>query len=107
MEAGEGDMSKGLDMQDVRVSRRDGLLEAEVDGELIGLHIDNGTCYGFNLTATRVWALIEQPTTVGALCEQLTRDYDVPPDRCRSEVSALLKELETDGLVTLEPVAAE
>lgn len=93
-------------MDDMRVSRKDGLLEAEVDGELIGLHVENGTCYGFNTTATRVWALIEEPTTMTALCERLVSDYAVAPEQCRDEVTALLGELQADGLVVLEPVSA-
>jgi hypothetical protein len=42
-----------------------GVIEAEVDGELVALHVDKGTCYGFNGTATRIWALIETPLTAG------------------------------------------
>ena len=38
---------------DVIVHRRAGLIEAEVDGELVVLHEGNGTCYGFDGTATR------------------------------------------------------
>ncbi len=30
--------------EDRIVSRRDGMIEAEVDGELLGLHIDKGFC---------------------------------------------------------------
>lgn len=89
--------------KDVLVSREAGLLEAEVDGELIGLHIDNGTCYGFSPTATRVWALIEQPMTMREIVGRLTREYAVEEARCEAEVTALLHELETDGLVTLSP----
>jgi hypothetical protein len=88
---------------DMLVSRQAGLLEAEVDGELIGLHIDNGTCYGFNPTATRIWALIEQPMTVGALIGQLASEYEVDADLCRADVTALLAELQADGLVALSP----
>lgn len=88
---------------DMLVSRQAGLLEAEVDGELIGLHIDNGTCYGFNPTATRIWALIEQPMTVRALVERLSTEYEVDAERCRADVAALLGELQADGLVALSP----
>jgi hypothetical protein len=84
------------------IRRRAGLIEAEVDGELIGLHIDNGTCYGFNETATRVWGLIDEPHTISEICQALASEFDVPPDRCRGEVSALLRDLHADGLIALE-----
>jgi len=49
------------------VTRTEGLIEAEVDGEIVALHVETGTCYGFNLPATRIWALLERPMTVEEL----------------------------------------
>jgi len=87
--------------EDLIVARRGGLLEAEVDGELVGLHVDNGTCYGFNSTATRIWALIEVPKRVGELRDILGTEFDVPPDVCEAQLMELLRALEADGLVEL------
>lgn len=87
--------------QDLIVSRRAELIETEVDGELVALHVDKGTCYGFNGTATRIWALIEQPRRVSELREELTREFDVDPEVCERQLGELLKELEADGLVEL------
>jgi len=89
--------------EDFLVVRRPGLLETEVDGELVGLHVDNGTCYGFNATATRIWSMIETPATIGALRDALTTEFDVDPEKCETELLALLRELEADGLVELRP----
>ena len=83
----------------VTVARRPGLIEALVDGELIGLHVDNGLCYGFNDTATRIWVLIEQPATLGAICAALTREFAVDPETCAREVMDLVDSLHRDGLV--------
>ena len=84
-------------------ARRDGLIEAEVDGELVGLHIDNGYCYGFNPTATRIWALIENPQTITQLCRTLAEEFEIEPDAARPDVLALLEELQRDKLVDLTP----
>ncbi|HEX2763968.1 MAG TPA: PqqD family protein [Allosphingosinicella sp.] len=83
------------------VKRCVGLLEAEVDGEIVGLHVDKGTCYGFNATATRVWSLIETPRTIAELRDALLEEYDVDPGVCEAELGDLLTELEADGLVEL------
>lgn len=91
--------------QELIVSRRAELIETEVDGELVALHVDNGTCYGFNGTATRIWALIEQPRRLSELKEELTREFDVDPEVCERQLRDLLKELEGDGLVELSPAA--
>ncbi len=84
-----------------RVSRQTGLLEAEVDGELVGLHIDNGTAYGFNGPATRIWALIEEPQTLDEICAVLTAEYEVDAQTCAADVTDVLEELEREGLVEL------
>jgi hypothetical protein len=91
--------------EDMLVSRRAGLIEAEVDGELVALHVDNGTCYGFNSTATRIWGMIEEPKRLSALRDALVAEFDVAPDVCEAELLDLLKDLEGDGLVELSPVA--
>ena len=87
------------------VSRRAELIETEVDGELVALHVDKGTCYGFNGTATRIWALIEQPRRFSELKEVLTREFDVDPEVCERQLGDLLRDLEGDGLVELAPAA--
>lgn len=91
--------------EDMLVSRRAGLIEAEVDGELVALHVDNGTCYGFNSTATRIWSMIEEPKRLSALRDSLVEEFDVAPEVCEAELLDLLKDLEGDGLVELSPVA--
>ena len=83
------------------VSRANGLLEAEVDGEMVGLHVDNGTCYGFNGTAYRIWQLIEQPKTVAALCAVLVEEFEIDAVTCETDVREVLQDLSQDGLVTL------
>ena len=85
------------------VRRGTGLLEAEVGGELVGLNVEQGTCYGFNATATRVWALIEEPKLFSDLRDTLMGEYEVDEDTCGRELMDLLKDLEKDGLVILEP----
>ena len=91
--------------QDLLVSRRAELIETEVDGELVALHIDNGTCYGFNGTATRIWSLIERPRRMSELRDELLREFDVDPELCERQLGELLRELEADGLVELAAAA--
>jgi hypothetical protein len=85
----------------VTIRRREELLEAEVDGELVALHVDRGTCYGYNPTATRIWALLAEPRSLAELCDLLMREYEVDLATCERDVAALLRELETDGLVEI------
>ncbi len=89
--------------QDYIVSRRGEMIETEVDGELVALHIDNGTCYGFNSTATRIWSMIEQPKRLSELTEELMREFDVDEATCQAQLKELLDELAADGLAEIRP----
>ena len=92
-------------MNDPLVQRSGRLIEAEIDEELIGLDVEQGTCFGFNATATRVWALIETPKRFSELRDALLAEYDVDAATCEAELRSLLAELEADGLVEMEPAA--
>lgn len=87
----------------MRVERRGEMIETEVDGELVALHIDNGTCYGFNSTATRIWSMIEQPRLLSELTGELMREFDVDAATCEAQLRELLDELAADGLVEIKP----
>ena len=82
-----------------RIIRCEELLEADVNGEIVALHIDKGQCYGMNSVASRVWALLAEPTSAEDICSKLADEYDVDPATCRADVDALLAELRSEGLI--------
>lgn len=94
---------EGQVANDLLVERRGEMIETEVDGELVALHIDNGTCYGFNSTATRIWAMIEQPRRLSELKDELMREFEVDSATCEAQLKELLNELAADGLVEIRP----
>ena len=96
------------------IRRNAEFMEAEVDGELVALHVDKGTCYGFNATATRIWNLLAEPKTLAELHEAVifhARDLRLDVLGAQplldgvdgaTHVVALLRDLEADGLVAIE-----
>lgn len=82
------------------------LLEAELDSELIALDVDRGACYGFNATATRVWALIEQPKRLSEIRDALLGEYEIDEETCLSDLAGLVEILAAKGLVEIEAAAA-
>ena len=73
-----------------------------MDGELIGLEVANGVCFGFNSTATRIWELLETPRRVSELRDTLVAEFEVEPATCERQLIGLLRDLEKDGLVEME-----
>ncbi len=88
---------------DAMVTRHPGMIDTMIGDELIGLDLESGNCYGFNATATRIWALAASPIRFGALCDQLVCEYEVDADQCRRDTSVLLSMLGKDGLITVTP----
>ena len=62
---------------DLVVRQADDLLTTSVDGDLLGMSIDRGTCYGFNATATRSWELLTEPQSLDSLCAKLLAEFEV------------------------------
>jgi hypothetical protein len=81
------------------VARGSGLIEAEVDGEVVALHIDKGMCYGLNKTGSRIWRMIAQPIRIDAVCAGLIAECQVDAATCARDVLDLLEELRAEGLI--------
>lgn len=62
-------------------------------GEAVILDLKSGVYYGLNPVGARVWSLIQEPRTVGAVLETLLEEYDVEPGCCEAELFALLEDL--------------
>lgn len=86
---------------DIVVRNDNELLTVEVDGELIGMSVERGACYGLNSVGTRIWELLAEPRSIASLCEQLTGEYEVEQDACLREVLDLVEELRAEGLVSV------
>ena len=88
-----------LTREDVLVRNDSELLTTVVDGELIGMSVERGACYGLNAVGTRIWELLEQPRSIDNLCAALTEEFDVDTSDCLRDVLDLAEDLRTEGLV--------
>jgi len=71
-------------------------------GELVILELNTGKYYGLNRVGTRIWNLIQEPRRVSDILNIILNEYDVEPDRCERDLSALLQDLATHGLMEIE-----
>jgi hypothetical protein len=54
----------------------------------------------------RVWELLKQPTSVGALRDALLDEYEVDQDRCAQDLLALLRKMRDEGLIEVRAAAS-
>lgn len=81
------------------VSRKAGIIEAEIEGEVVALNVETGTCYGLNQVGSRIWHMIATSPRISDICEALLAEYAVGPDDCERQVLDLLEDLYTEGLI--------
>lgn len=81
------------------VERTTDLIQTEIDGELVALDVEQGNCFGFNATATRVWQLLDQPRPVEFIVDTLTDEFAVERAECERTVGALIDDLAARKLV--------
>ena len=82
--------------------RNKDVLTAEVDGELVMMSMQAGNYYSIGGIGTLVWALLDQPRSLGELVEAVVADYDVQRERAATDVVAFIEEL--TGLNLIEPI---
>ena len=87
--------------------RLDGLIEAEVDDEILALHVEQGVCYGFNVTAARVWTSLKQPKRLSELQAELLAEFDIDEATCERELREIIDLLANRGLVTIAAASNE
>lgn len=91
--------------ESTRVRRNADILSADVGDETVVLDPSDWTYVGFNETAARIWATIDEPRTIGEIIEALVRDYDVDRATCDREVTRFVDEMSDRGLLIAEPPA--
>ncbi len=83
------------------ITRVDGLLATEVDGETVLMHVEQGQYYGLPRTAHAVWTLLDSPLTFEQLCAALQRRYAGPADVIAADTRRFVEKMVAEALVTL------
>jgi hypothetical protein len=70
-----------------------------VEDDVVVLSLADSTYYGLNPVGARIWELLAEPTTVGAIVERLMAEYEVERQECETDVIEVVGELVSRGLV--------
>lgn len=62
-------------------------------GEVVMMDADLAKYFGLVETATVIWAMFADPTSVDQVVDALTEQYEVAADVCRTETLAFVDEL--------------
>ncbi|MFL6248130.1 MAG: PqqD family peptide modification chaperone [Thermoanaerobaculia bacterium] len=81
-----------------RVSER--VLSRHVGGEVLLLHLTSGVYHALNETGARVWALLEEGSSLASIVDTVAAEYEVDAVRAADDVRSLIASLQDEQLIT-------
>lgn len=81
------------------LSRREGLMAADMNGSAVMMDIMTGKYYNLGEVGGRIWELLEEPMSVSTLVKKLTAEYDVSAQQCRADIEPFLNTMLNRGLL--------
>jgi len=85
--------------KDILICRNRDQLFSEVDDEIVMLSISKGEYYNLDEVGSIIWKMLEKPTTLEFVVENLQRKYDVTKDICENDILDFLEELMKKELI--------
>jgi perosamine synthetase len=80
-------------------------VSCDLAGESVILSLKSGQYFGLNEVGARIWNLIQEPKTVGAVLDAVLEEYDVALDQLERDLFALLEEMANKELIEVEESA--
>jgi hypothetical protein len=74
-------------------------VSSDLAGEIVVLSMQSAMYYGTDQVGSRIWELVREPIRVSDLRDAITREYDVEPERCETDVLGFLRQLALKGLI--------
>ena len=84
-----------------RVEVNPSVIYRDVSGEVVLLNLQSGVYYGLDSVGSRMWQLLMEQRPLDDVCAVMLDEYDVPADVLRADLSKLVDELSSKGLVTV------
>jgi hypothetical protein len=102
---GEDDVDTTITTATTVMASRDQVF-CDLAGEAAILNLRNSVYYGLDTVGARMWTLVQEPMTVGAVRDAILQEYDVTRERCERDLLDLLQKLAREGLIVINSEAA-
>ena len=81
------------------------VLFQEVSGETVLLDLESEQYFGLDAVGTRIWTLIGEGVSIGAMIDTLLQEYEVERATLEADLADLLARLAEAGLIRLADAA--
>lgn len=72
-----------------------------MDGDTVMMSIDRGEYYGVTGVGTRIWELLENPTSLAQVITTISAEFEVDEATCQADAERFIQELMDNGMVSL------
>jgi coenzyme PQQ synthesis protein D (PqqD) len=79
----------------------------KVEGDVVILNLESGIYFSLSGVGSRFWELIAEGASRKDAVQRLTAEYKVEAPQLESDLEALLRDLSTEGLVSIEGQAIQ
>lgn len=87
---------------DAIVTRNDELVSAPVDQEIVFLNEATDSYVALDEVGRRVWDLLQRPLRLRELVDRVCAEFDGRREVITADVVAFLRELDGEGMVTID-----
>lgn len=82
--------------------RKPEVISGKLEDQIVMMDIEKGKYFSMNPVATRVWELLEEPSSAGELCNKLLDEFEVSKEQCYDEVLELLGKMKELDLLEIK-----
>lgn len=86
-------------MTETTLQRNDEVIEADIDGDKVMMDIESGNYYGLDPVASRIWEILATPMTANQVAAQLTQEFDVSLEQCKTDILPFIEDMVTNQLL--------
>lgn len=84
------------------IKRSSNVVDTEVDEQTVFMNVNEGMYFSANKVGSKIWSLLENPSTLDELCQKLAEIYAVDTvPTYREEVTAYINTLVKKKLVAI------
>ena len=77
-------------------------LSQQVSGETVILDLKSESYFGLDEVGTRIWQLLQENGDLQSAFDTMLKEYDVQPEQLKTDLDALIGNLQEAGLLTLK-----
>src|SRR5262245_43077804 len=90
---------------DTTVAQGESQVSTKIGETTMIMNAVSGRYFDLDDIGSRIWTLIETPTTIAAVCDRLVEEYDVERSTCEAEVTYVISRLLANDIARVAGVA--